>query len=35
VFSDLRADLLAGAKDLPEEIKDQLPDWVRDQLPES
>jgi hypothetical protein len=28
------ADLLVGAKDLPEGIKDQLPDWVGDQLPD-
>jgi hypothetical protein len=35
VFSDLPADLLRGAKDLPEQIKDKLPDWLRDQLPES
>ena len=34
LFADLPADLLGGAKDLPEEIKDQLPDWVRDQLPD-
>jgi NAD(P)-dependent dehydrogenase (short-subunit alcohol dehydrogenase family) len=35
LFRELPADLLQGAKDLPEEIRDQLPDWVRDQLPDS
>jgi NAD(P)-dependent dehydrogenase (short-subunit alcohol dehydrogenase family) len=33
LFKDLPADLLQGAKDLPEEVKDQLPEWVKDQLP--
>jgi NAD(P)-dependent dehydrogenase (short-subunit alcohol dehydrogenase family) len=35
VFKDLPADLLQGAKDLPEGIKDLLPDWVKDQLPDA
>jgi NAD(P)-dependent dehydrogenase (short-subunit alcohol dehydrogenase family) len=35
VFKNLPADLLRGAKDLPEEVRDQLPDWARDQLPDS
>jgi hypothetical protein len=29
VFEDLPADLLQGAKDLPEWVKDQLPDAER------
>jgi NAD(P)-dependent dehydrogenase (short-subunit alcohol dehydrogenase family) len=33
LFKDLPADLLQGAKDLPEGVKDLLPDWVKDQLP--
>jgi NAD(P)-dependent dehydrogenase (short-subunit alcohol dehydrogenase family) len=32
LFKDLPASLLQGAKDLPEEIKEQLPDWVKSQL---
>jgi NAD(P)-dependent dehydrogenase (short-subunit alcohol dehydrogenase family) len=32
-FRDLPADLLQGAKDLPEGVKDLLPEWVKDQLP--
>jgi hypothetical protein len=35
LFKELPADLLQGAEDLPEGIKDMLPDWVKDQLPES
>jgi NAD(P)-dependent dehydrogenase (short-subunit alcohol dehydrogenase family) len=35
LFKDLPADLLRGAKDLPEEVRDLLPDWVRDQLPDA
>jgi hypothetical protein len=34
VFRDLPPDLLQGATDLPQEVKDLLPDWVRDQLPD-
>jgi NAD(P)-dependent dehydrogenase (short-subunit alcohol dehydrogenase family) len=34
VFKDLPADLLSGAKDLPEGVKDLLPEWVKDQLPD-
>jgi NAD(P)-dependent dehydrogenase (short-subunit alcohol dehydrogenase family) len=34
LFSDLPADLLQGAKDLPDGVKDLLPDWVKEQLPE-
>jgi NAD(P)-dependent dehydrogenase (short-subunit alcohol dehydrogenase family) len=33
VFKDLPADLLEGAKDLPEGVRDLLPDWVKSQLP--
>jgi hypothetical protein len=33
VFRDLPADLLQGAKDIPEGVRDLLPDWVKDQLP--
>jgi NAD(P)-dependent dehydrogenase (short-subunit alcohol dehydrogenase family) len=33
VFKDLPADLLQGAKDIPEGVRDLLPDWVKDQLP--
>ena len=33
MFKDLPADLLQGAKDLPDEDKDQLPEWAKDQLP--
>jgi NAD(P)-dependent dehydrogenase (short-subunit alcohol dehydrogenase family) len=35
LFKDLPADLLQGAKDLPEEAKDLLPEWIKDQLPEA
>ena len=35
VFKDLPADLLQGARDLPEGVKDLLPDWVKDQLPDA
>ena len=35
VFKDLPADLLQGARDLPEEFKDLLPEWVKDQLPDA
>lgn len=35
VFKDLPADLLQGAKDLPEGVKDLLPEWVKDQLPDA
>jgi NAD(P)-dependent dehydrogenase (short-subunit alcohol dehydrogenase family) len=35
VFRDLPADLLQGAKDLPEGVRDLLPDWVKDQLPDA
>ncbi|MGH3171796.1 MAG: SDR family NAD(P)-dependent oxidoreductase [Trebonia sp.] len=35
IFKDLPADLLEGAKDLPEEVKDILPDWLKDQLPDA
>jgi hypothetical protein len=35
VFKDLPADLLRGAKDLPEGVKDLLPEWVKDQLPDA
>ncbi len=34
VFQDLPADLLQGAKDLPDGVKDLLPEWVKDQLPD-
>jgi NAD(P)-dependent dehydrogenase (short-subunit alcohol dehydrogenase family) len=33
LFKDLPADLLQGAKDLPDEVKEQLPEWVKEQLP--
>jgi NAD(P)-dependent dehydrogenase (short-subunit alcohol dehydrogenase family) len=33
VFKDLPADLLQGAKDLPEGIRDLLPEFIKDQLP--
>jgi NAD(P)-dependent dehydrogenase (short-subunit alcohol dehydrogenase family) len=35
VFKDLPADLLQGAKDIPEGVRDLLPDWVKDQLPDA
>jgi hypothetical protein len=35
VFNDLPADLLQGAKDLPEGFWDLLPEWVKDQLPDA
>jgi NAD(P)-dependent dehydrogenase (short-subunit alcohol dehydrogenase family) len=35
VFKDLPADLLQGARDLPEQVKDQLPEWIKDQLPDA
>ena len=35
VFKDLPADLLQGAKDLPEGVKDLLPEWLKDQLPDA
>jgi NAD(P)-dependent dehydrogenase (short-subunit alcohol dehydrogenase family) len=35
VFKDLPADLLQGAKDLPEGVRDQLPEWIKDQLPDA
>jgi NAD(P)-dependent dehydrogenase (short-subunit alcohol dehydrogenase family) len=35
VFKDLPADLLQGAKDLPEGVKDLLPEWVKNQLPDA
>jgi len=35
VFKHLPADLLQGAKDIPEGVKDLLPDWVKDQLPDA
>jgi NAD(P)-dependent dehydrogenase (short-subunit alcohol dehydrogenase family) len=34
LFKDMPADLLQGARDLPEEVKDLLPEWVKDQLPD-
>jgi len=33
VFRDLPADLLEGAKNLPESVRDQLPEWLKEQLP--
>ena len=33
VFKELPADLLQGADDLPEEVRNLLPDWVKSQLP--
>jgi NAD(P)-dependent dehydrogenase (short-subunit alcohol dehydrogenase family) len=35
VFKDLPADLLQGAKDIPEGVRELLPDWVKDQLPDA
>jgi NAD(P)-dependent dehydrogenase (short-subunit alcohol dehydrogenase family) len=35
VFKDMPADLLQGAQDIPEGVKDLLPDWLKDQLPDS
>ena len=35
LFKDLPADLLQGAKDLPEGVRDLLPEWVKDQLPDA
>jgi NAD(P)-dependent dehydrogenase (short-subunit alcohol dehydrogenase family) len=35
VFRDMPADLLEGAKDLPEGLRDTLPDWLKDQLPDA
>jgi NAD(P)-dependent dehydrogenase (short-subunit alcohol dehydrogenase family) len=35
VFKDLPADLLQGAKDLPDGVKDLLPEWVKEQLPDA
>ncbi len=35
VFKDLPDELLQGAKDLPEGVKDLLPEWVKDQLPDA
>jgi NAD(P)-dependent dehydrogenase (short-subunit alcohol dehydrogenase family) len=35
VFRDLPADLLQGAQDLPEGVRDLLPEWVKDQLPDA
>jgi NAD(P)-dependent dehydrogenase (short-subunit alcohol dehydrogenase family) len=35
VFKDLPTDLLQGARDLPEGVKDLLPQWVKDQLPDA
>jgi NAD(P)-dependent dehydrogenase (short-subunit alcohol dehydrogenase family) len=33
LFKDLPADFLQEAKNLPEDVKDQLPEWIKDQLP--
>jgi short-subunit dehydrogenase len=35
VFKDVPADLLQGAKDLPQTVKELLPEWLRDQLPDA
>jgi len=35
LFKNLPADLLRGAKDLPEGVKDLLPEWIKDQLPDA
>jgi NAD(P)-dependent dehydrogenase (short-subunit alcohol dehydrogenase family) len=35
VFKDLPGDLLQGASNLPEGVRDLLPDWVKDQLPDA
>jgi NAD(P)-dependent dehydrogenase (short-subunit alcohol dehydrogenase family) len=35
LFKDLPADLLQGAKDLPDGVKDLLPEWLKKQLPDA
>jgi hypothetical protein len=35
LFKDLPADILQGAQDLPEEVRDLLPEWLKDQLPDA